>query len=112
MSSIMNKTFWSIPTTVCLALTACSGAPSEGELKQAIERKMKADSEALQRVVGKQGMPTAPEIKRVEKVGCKEDRDKAYKCDVELELLQNGASSKGAASMRFIKDNEGWLATK
>lgn len=112
MSSIMNRTSWTIPVTVCLALTACSASPSDGELKLAIERKMKVDSEALERVVGKPGMPNTPEIKRVHKLGCKEDGDKAYKCDVELEVLQNGTFAKGTASMRFIKDNAGWLATK
>lgn len=111
MSGIVNKTFISAGVVLCLALSACSSSPTEGELKSAVERKMLADSQALERSVGKQAMPPKPVLQAVRKIACKEDGEKAYRCDVELEVKHGGTLAKGAASMRFLKAGDGWVAS-
>ena len=110
MIKLRNITFVGTALAISLALGACSGPPNESELKAAVEGKMKADSEALERSIGKQGMPTKPELKTVRKVGCKSDGDKAYRCEVELEVNHDGTLAKGTASMRFVKNGESWIA--
>jgi len=112
MSPTKKITLAAASVAICLALTACSGAPSESDLKSAIETKMKADSKAMESAIGKQGMPVQPEIKGVHKVGCKGDGENAYRCDIELEVMQNGTVAKGAASMRFSKNGDAWSASK
>ncbi len=110
MSNLFSSTFTVASLSTCLALSACSSSPSEGELKAAVEGKMRADSEAMERSVGKQAMPAKPELKSVRKIACKSDGDKAYRCDVELEVNHGGTIAKGTASMRFAKAGEAWVA--
>ena len=99
-----------------LLLTACGGAPSEGEIKTAIEKQMGADAKAMAQMGGKQAADMfkdmMPEIKSVKKIGCKDDGEKAYKCDVELEVTRMGSTNKGIAPIRFVKGSDGWIATK
>ena len=111
MSSLFSTTFKIAALAACVALTACSNSPSEGELKTAVEHKMKADSDAMERSVGKQAMPPKPELKSVRKVACKADGEKAYRCDVELEVNHGGTIAKGTAPMRFVKNGEEWVAS-
>ena len=103
-------------TGVLLALTACGGAPSDGDIKASIEKQMEADSKAMEQFGGKQATNMAknllPEIKSIKKIGCKEDGDKAYKCDVEMEVTQMGNTNKGIAPFRFVKASDGWVVTK
>ncbi len=111
----MSNLLYRMPTAgsfaICLGLAACSNSPSDSELRAAIEGKMKADSEALELRVGKQAMPAKPELKNVRKIACKADGDKAYRCEVELEVNHAGTIAKGTASMRFLKASNGWLAS-
>lgn len=73
---------------------------------------MESDSKAMELAIGKQGMPVRPEVKGVHKNSCKDEGNSTYTCDVELELMQNGTAAKGTAMMRFVKNREGWIATK
>ncbi len=110
MTNRFNITFILAPVAMALTLSACSSSPSEGELRAAIESKMKADSAAMELRIGTQGMPPKPELRSVRKIACKADGDNAYRCDVELELNQGGILAKGTASMRFLKNNNGWVS--
>ena len=97
-----------------LLLTACGGAPSEGDIKSAIDRSM-ADTVKTLAQFGTNSNITksvVPEIKNVKKIGCKEDGEKAYKCDVELEVSLHGNTTRSIAPMRFVKGSDGWIATK
>ena len=104
--------FATTSVVICLSLTACSGAPSEGELKSAIENKMQADSKAMESAIGQQGMPARPVITAVHKNSCKNEGNNTYTCTVELEVMQNGTATKGTAIMRFAKNGDKWTATK
>lgn len=114
----LNKKYLSalMAAAVCVMLTACGGAPSESDIKAAIDKQVKADMQAMQRAGGGQAAAMfknmMPEIKDVKKIGCKEDGEKAYRCDIELQVSQGGDTSKGPASMRFLKGTDGWMAQK
>ncbi len=99
-----------------LVLAACGGAPSEGDIKTAFEKQIVADAKAMEQMGGKQaaGMMKGllPEIKSVKKIGCKEDGENAYKCDVEMEVTQMGSTNKGIVPIRFVKGSDGWMASK
>ena len=111
MSSLSNSTFTIASLAVCLALSACSNSPSESELKTAVEHKMRTDFEAMERRVGNQAMPPKPELKSVRKIACTADGDKAFRCNVELEVNHGGTIAKGTASMRFVRNGEEWVAS-
>ena len=110
MANRSNTPLLLAPVAMSLALSACSGSPTEGELRAAVESKMKADSAAMELRIGKQGMPPKPELRSVRKIGCKADGDNAYRCEVELELNQGGTLAKWSASMRFLKNDNGWVS--
>ena len=103
-------------TGALFVLAACGGAPSEADIQSALEKQMGADVKAMEKMGGQQGANMAknflPEIKSVKKIGCKEDGEKAYKCDVEMEVTQMGNTNKGIAPIRFVKGSDGWIASK
>ena len=101
----------------CALLAACSGAPSEGDIRGALERQMKAEQEAMAKIGGAFGgaalvKSMMPAVSGVKKVGCKEDGEKAYRCDVEVEVSQGGKTSKGPAVFRLVKLSDGWSISR
>jgi hypothetical protein len=97
----------SLPTACLLALTGCSGGPSEDEMKQALQRQTTA---ALAGNI--LGSVVQPEIKSVRKIGC-EKSGSAYLCDVEVEAGAKGfGSQKSTSRMRFIEGKDGWRASQ
>lgn len=87
-----------------LTLTACGGEPSQGDIDAAIKKEQLAMPKLMEGLV--------PVVKNVKKIGCKADGEKAYICDVELEVEQLGKTNKGIAPVRFVKGSDGWVATK
>ncbi len=111
MANILNTTFACAALLASLALTACSKPPVEAELKAAVERKMTSDREALERRIGPQAMPPVkPVLRNLRQLGCKEDAEKTYRCEVELEVSHGDAVATGTASMRFQKVGDEWVA--
>jgi hypothetical protein len=98
-----------------VVLTAYGGAPSESDMKEALEKQMKIEMNASKSFMGGAGADMAaklmPKIEGLKKIGCKEDGEKAYRCDVELEVSQDGRINKGPGNMRFVKGSEGWMAS-
>jgi hypothetical protein len=116
MTIYSNTTKSILIVATTLTLTACGGAPSESDIKSAIEKQVQNEEKAMQAFSGKKEAALmkslAPEVKSIKKIGCKEDGEKAYKCDVELEVTQMGVTNKGIAPMRFVKGSDGWIAQK
>lgn len=96
----------SVSATILLgvALAGCSSEPSEQDIQAAIAKEQKSTPEILEGL--------APEITSVKKIGCKSDSDKAYLCDVELEVKQFGSVTKGISPVRFVKASDGWAISK
>ncbi|MDY0747932.1 hypothetical protein SNE35_25750 [Paucibacter sp. R3-3] len=106
-----------------IALAACSGALSEGQIKEALQADQKRAQERAEetaRAVGggmagdmvrQASAQSQVEIVSVHKVGCKEDGEKAYRCDVEIEASRGGKTAKAPPmSIRFVKGSDGWVA--
>lgn len=91
----------------CLLLAGCGGAPSESEIKATVEKQQAQDL--------KNAGPVAdllPTVKVLKKVGCKEDGEKAYKCDLEVEVTQLNKTQTTVAPLRFVKTSDGWMISK
>lgn len=101
MTNLLTKAFGT--TILAAGLVGCGGAPSEGDIKSAWERQVTKDKASL----GAYGAKM-PETKVSNKIGCKEDGEKAYLCDVEMEVLQGGVTQKAPVNMRLLKGSDGW----
>ncbi|MDP2000160.1 MAG: hypothetical protein Q8K22_11285 [Rhodoferax sp.] len=104
-------------TGAMFVLSACGGAPTEVDIKSAIDKKMTATAtSAMALLGGNKGSEIMksfiPEVKSVKLIGCKGDGEKAYKCDVEMEIAQMGSTNKGIAPMRFVKGSDGWTVSE
>ena len=99
-----------------ILLMACGGAPSEADMTKAIDKQIQAEMTAAKQFMGGAGASMAekmaPKLENLKKIGCKEDGEKAYRCDIEIEITQNGATNKAPVNMRFIKGSEGWMGSK
>lgn len=104
-----------LSASALLALSACGGAPSDGDIQSAFEKQTKIQAEAWNKM-DKQfadAMRNAtPEIRSTKKIGCKEDGEKAYRCDVEIEASLRGDTSKRIVPVRLVKGSDGWMASK
>lgn len=85
-------------------LAGCSSEPSEKEIEAAIAKEQAATPELVKGLV--------PEVANVKKVGCKADGDKAFICDLEMDVKQLGVTNKAVAPVRFVKASDGWAVTK
>ncbi|MGJ7917767.1 hypothetical protein ACI48D_20095 [Massilia sp. LXY-6] len=103
------KSFTPTTTLLFLAFSAtilagCGGEPSQHDIETAVAKQQQGVPKEMQDLI--------PEVKNVKKVGCKADGDKAYVCDVEMEVTQLGKTQKGVGPVRFVKASDGWTATK
>ena len=98
-----------------LLLSACSSEPSNGDIEQAVKASVTKSQEAMSKLassspqaaeMAKKMMPT---VHGVNKIGCKADGDKAYNCDVELDM-ETGITGrkKQTVPVRMVKGSEGW----
>lgn len=91
----------------CILLAGCGGAPSEAEIKATVERQQAQDLKNAGTAAG-----LLPTIKVLKKIGCKEDGEKAYKCDLEVEVTQFEKTQTRVAPVRFVKTSDGWMLSK
>lgn len=97
----------------CALLAACSGAPSESQLKSAFKTRMQADAKALDSALGVgTSQKMLGEITFLCKIGCKEDGEKAYQCDIEIQATRHGTTLKKPMPLRFVKGSDGWVLSK
>lgn len=97
-------------------LTACSSEPSAGDIEKEIKAQVANSQEAITKMAGNN--PQVAEMAKsmqitvhsVNKIGCKSDGDKAYKCDVEMDL-ENGLTGrkKQTVPVRMVKGSDGWV---
>lgn len=93
-----------------LLMSACSGAPSEGDIRGALERQQKAESAALPGML--KGMLPSVELTNVKKVGCEAAGEKAYRCDVEVTVKAMGRVATNSAQLRLVRGSEGWMVSR
>lgn len=95
---------------VACTLAACSGAPSDSDMKKALQKNADQTIGAL---LGndKNAQDAKPKYDSVKGLGCKSDGEKAYRCDVEIEMTSMLGKQKTAQSIRFVKGSDGWIAS-
>ena len=88
-----------------MSLAACSKGPSESDMNKAVKKSIDETNRQMASI-GFGGAAT--EVPEVKKIGCKEDGDNAYRCDIEI----NGSRGKTVVPARFVKSSDGWVVTK
>jgi len=85
-----------------LALTGCSGEPSEADMKISLEAVMKSNPIMASLFSG---------FDEFEKLGCKEAEGKpGYVCDYRATTTVMGQKNTSNASARFVEGDSGWQA--
>ncbi|WP_347554854.1 hypothetical protein [Robbsia sp. KACC 23696] len=101
--------FSSLPLLTCVLLAACSGAPSEGDVRQAVSQQMQEQQKAQKAALGdspildEQFAQQQKALDSLKLLSCKADGDKAYNCDLQL--------AGKAITGRFVKGSNGWLVS-
>ena len=90
-------------------LTGCE--PSQTDVASAVQKQFDKEAKATRDLVGDLGS-RAPKIKSVKKLGCKEDGENAYRCDVEVEVAMNGQTEKKIVPARLVKGSDGWALAR
>ena len=100
---------------IALLLAGCSSEPSNSDIEKAVQASVQQSQEAMGKLAGSN--PQAADMAKafqakvhsVNKIGCKSDGDKAYKCDVELDM-ETGLTGrkKQTVPVRMVKGSEGW----
>ena len=99
---------WLVVPALVLLLSACSGEPSEGDMRAAVEKEVVEANKATAML----GADMKTKLHSFKKVGCKADGDNAYRCDVEMDMeAPLVGRKKVVAPMRFVKGSDGWVAT-
>lgn len=88
-----------------MSLAACSKGPSESDMNKAVKKSVEETNRQMASIGFGRGASEVPEVK---KIGCKEDGDNAYRCDIEI----NGSRGKTVVPARFVKSSDGWVVTK
>lgn len=99
--------FSSLSVLVCLSLAACSGSPSESDVRAAVSQQMQEQQKAQVAALGQstfldqQFAQQKKALDSLKLIGCKSDGEKAYNCDIEV--------GGKAISGRFVKGSNGWI---
>lgn len=98
------------PVFGLMILSACSGAPSEGDIRGAVD---KANAEAAKQMAAIPGMPAMKvEVLSVKKLGCQASGS-AFECDVELRTkVPMLGEQSGVRKLRLIQGSTGWAMTQ
>ncbi|MGF6273409.1 hypothetical protein ABIB38_001783 [Massilia sp. UYP11] len=92
------------------ALSACSGQPSDSEMKEALQ---KTADQTMEAIVGKNANQSSRIVyNSVKSAGCKSDGEKAYRCDVEVETDSMLGKQKTVMPVRFVKTGDGWMPSQ
>lgn len=115
---------WTLAVAACVALAACSGEPSNADIRHALEKNFEASAAAVQKMTGamsgamgaQQAAALASKmpqwkVNEVKKIGCKAD-GKAYLCDVDSDIeVPFAGRIQRVMPMRLIKASDGWQIT-
>ena len=96
-----------------MALLGCGRAPTENELRAGMERSLITQNMEMARIGGLIGQRMHSKLHSLRKLGCKEDGDHAYQCDVELdiEIPVLGRQDK-VVPIRFVHTSSGWQVSR
>lgn len=94
-------------------LAACSGEPSANDIEKAVSSNAAQGSAQMEQLSRGSSRSFMPEVHSVKKLGCRQETEAAYFCDIELDMTSpQGVRGKVPTSMRFIKGSDGWAASR
>lgn len=95
------------------ALAACGGAPSEKEVRAALEKRIKSDLGQISAMAGGHGADLAdlagmmPKIENISVNGCDSVGNDVYECSVEATVSMMDSEHTNTENVRFKKDKQG-----
>lgn len=96
------------------ALAACGGAPSEKEVRAALEKRIKSDLGQISAMAGAHGADLKelmdgmmPTIENLNVKGCDSVGDDVYQCSVEATVSMMGEKHSNTEDIRLKKDKQG-----
>lgn len=92
------------------ALAACGGAPSEKEVRAALEKRIKSDLGQISAMAGDHGADLAgmmPKIENISVNGCDSVGNDVYECSVEATVSMMDSEHTNTENVRFKKDKQG-----
>lgn len=96
-----------LAVSIGLTLAACSGSPSEADVRQAAAQQLDEQQKAQTALLGsnplldEQLTQQRKALGTLKLIGCKSDGEKAYNCDVEI--------GGKALPARLVKGSHGWM---
>jgi len=98
---------------LCLLLIACSGEPTEADIRRIYEAQIAKSNEQMVRMGGEEAanLLGKSELHAITRLGCKEAREKSgYNCDVEVDMsVPFLGRSTQTHTRRFVKADDGWV---
>lgn len=98
-------------TAIAVTLTACGGAPSDGDIKDALQKQTDQTLKKMGSLAKMAGVADT-KIQDVEKIGCDADGDNAYRCDIKVTVTVSGREVTETSRPRFVKTSNGWVASR
>lgn len=100
---------------ICSLLAACSGEPSEKDIRRAVENSMNnaGDNPFAQMAAEFAGSDDGKliEVHELEKLGCRKDtHGSGFDCDVSMDVSVFGMRQKSDTQVRMVKGKNGWVA--
>ena len=96
------------------ALAACGGAPSEKEVRAALEKRIKSDLGQISAMAGGHGADLKelmdgmmPKIENISVNDCDSVGDDVYQCSVEATVSMMGEKHSNTEDIRLKKDKQG-----
>ncbi|AMN45709.1 hypothetical protein ACG33_01015 [Steroidobacter denitrificans] len=99
----------------CSLLAACSGEPSEKDIRRAVENSMNnaGDNPFAQIAAEFAGADNGRlvEVHELEKLGCRKDtRGNGFDCDISMDVSVFGMRQRSDTRVRMVRGKEGWVA--
>lgn len=96
-------------SAACGLLAACSGEPSEADMKAAVEQTFGGMNEQLGSVGKLIGKDLSTKVKGFKKLACAEAKgNPGFACDFEMTVNGPLGEKTEKASGRFVKGDKGW----
>lgn len=96
-------------SAACVLLAACSGEPSEADMKTAVEQTFGGMNEQLGGVGKLIGKDLSTKVKSFKKLACAEAKgNPGFACDFEMVVAGPLGEQTQKASGRFVKGDKGW----
>ncbi len=94
-------------------LTGCSGEPSGSDIRKAVQTNAVQGAANMEQMSRGSSRNFMPQVHEVRKLGCKQENQAAWLCDVELDMTSpQGVRGRTPVSLRFVSGSDGWSVSR